>query len=228
MNGSKLTGGSPLQLLVKAGQVSSFLLFLAILVFGCTKEGNAFRERALCKHVIDGDTIVLADGRKVRYLEINAPEVAHNDSKGEPLGRVAARFNRRLVEGRVVELLISKRKPYDRFGRVLAHVFLPNGKLVSELLVRNGLAHVCFFGAPDKYAKRLLAAQKSAIIFKRGIWGVKFTTLEPYYIGNKRSLRFHRPWCPLGRNTAPKNRIIFKRREDAFMRGFCRCKRCLP
>lgn len=201
---------------------------LGALVLGCSNPGSASRERVFCKRVIDGDTIILRDGRKVRYLEINAPEIPHDGSKGEPLGRVAARFNRSLVEGKTVDLLVSKNRPYDRFGRVLAHVFLLNGKLVSELLVRNGLAHVCFFSRPDKYAKRLLAAQRSAIMFKRGIWGVEFTTREPYYIGNRRSLRFHRPWCPLGKSTARKNRVIFQKREDAFMKGYCRCKRCLP
>ncbi len=201
---------------------------LSVIIFGCTGQGNADRQRVFCKRVIDGDTIILRDGRKVRYKEINAPEIPHEDSKGEPLGRVAARFNKGLVEGKKIEILVSNKRPYDRFGRVLAHVFLLNGKLVSELLVRNGLAHVCFFSRPDKYAKRLLAAQKSAIMFKRGIWGIEFTTREPYYIGNKRSLRFHRPWCPLGRSTARKNRVIFHKREDAFMKGYCRCKKCLP
>ena len=208
-----------------------FLFLCAILgalVLGCSSSGSASRERVFCKHVVDGDTIVLRDGRKVRYREINAPEIPHDGSKGEPLGRAAARFNRGLVEGKTIDILVSKKKPYDRFGRVLAHVFLLNGKLVSELLVRNGFAHVCFFSKPDKYARRLLAAQKSAILFKRGIWGVEFTTREPYYIGNRRSLRFHRPWCPLGKSTARKNRVIFHRREDAFMKGYCRCKKCLP
>ncbi len=208
-----------------------FLCFLAIFLiclFGCSSPGSAERKRVFCSHVIDGDTIVLSDGTKVRYLEINAPEIAHEEQKGEPLGQVAARFNRGLVQGRTIEILINSRKPRDRFGRLLAHVFLLNGKLVSEVLVRNGLAHVCFFGRPDRYGKRLLAAQKSAITFKRGIWGIKFTTREPFYIGNRRSLRFHRPWCPLGNNTAQKNRVIFRKREDAFRKGYCRCKKCLP
>ncbi len=205
-----------------------FLSFLLFVLLGCQDAVGFFGQRVICKHVIDGDTIVLTDGRKVRYLEINAPEISHKDKKGEPLGDIAKRFNKSLVEGKVIKLLISKTKPYDRFGRVLAHVFLPNGKLVSEILVRRGLAHVCFFERPDKYARRLLNAQKSAIIYKRGIWGVKFTTLEPYYIANKRTFRFHRPSCSLGKKTAKKNKIIFYKREDAFMRGFCRCKKCLP
>ncbi len=205
-----------------------FLFFIGLFLVGCHDADGSRTQKVFCKYVIDGDTIVLSDGRKVRYLEINAPEIPHKDKEGEPLGKIAKRFNEALVKGKVIKILPSRTKPYDRFGRVLAHVFLLNGKLVSEILVRKGLAHVCFFERPDKYAQRLLSAQRSAIIYKRGIWGVKFTTLEPYYIGNKRSFRFHRPSCALGKNTAKKNRVIFYKREDAFMRGFCRCKKCLP
>ncbi len=204
------------------------MLFFAALLLGCASRGDARRQRVFCRHVIDGDTIVLSDGRKVRYLEINAPEIRHGDAEGEPLGEAAARFNRSLVEGKTIEILVPLKRSHDRFGRLLAHVFLLNGKLVSELLVKNGLAHVCFFARPDTYAKRLLSAQRSAIMLKKGIWGIRFTTLEPYYIGNKRSLRFHRPWCPFGKSISPQNKVIFYKREDAFLKGYCRCKKCLP
>ncbi len=208
---------------------SFFLLFFLSIQLSFYTNVYAFhRQRVICKYVIDGDTIVLTDGRKVRYLEINAPEIPHKGKGGEPLGIEAKRLNELLVKGRVIEILPSSVKPYDRFGRVLAHCFLLNGKLVSEILVRKGYAHVCFFERPDKFARRLLSAQKSAILNKRGIWRINFTTREPYYIGNKRSLRFHRPWCPLGKKTSKRNRVIFYKREDAFMRGYCRCKKCLP
>ncbi len=206
-----------------------FLLFFLSIQFSLCGNVHAFqRQRVVCKYVMDGDTIMLTDGRKVRYLEINAPEIPHKGKGGEPLGLEAKVMNETLVKGRVIEILPSTTTPYDRFGRLLAHCFLLNGKLVSEILVRKGYAHVCFFEKPDKFARRLLSAQKSAILHKRGIWGINFTTREPYYIGNKRSLRFHRPWCHQGNRTSRKNRVIFHKREDAFMRGYCRCKKCLP
>jgi len=203
---------------------------LALSLLSCTTDDvySSRRQRVFCKYVIDGDTIVLADGRKVRYLDINAPEIPHKGLPGEPLGMEAANLNRRLVQGKFIDILSSDSKPYDRFGRVLAHCFLPDGRLVSEVLLQNGLAHVCFFNGQDRLAKRLLSAQAGAIRFRRGIWGIKFTTSEPYYIGNRSSLRFHRPWCPFGKRISPQNRVIFKNREEAFLKGYCRCKKCLP
>ena len=68
------------------------------------------------REVIDGDTIVLHDGRKVRYLGINAPE------NGQPYAREATNFNRRLVSGLPVRLEFDQVRE-DRHGRLLAYVY---------------------------------------------------------------------------------------------------------
>ena len=208
----------------KKGALFFFLAFLvAFSACGPTLAGSA-----RVRYVIDGDTIVLSNGEKVRYLAINAPEIPHKDSpKGEPLGMAAKEFNRDLVQGKVVRLEYGKRRR-DRFGRLLAFVFLRDGRMVNELLVKKGLAFVCLFDKRQKYRARLLSAQKEAIRRGVGIWGLPVEQPERYYIGNKKSLRFHRPWCPYGRKTAPWNRIIFTDRKQAFLKGFCRCKKCLP
>ena len=71
---------------------------------------------ATVREVIDGDTIVLDDGRKVRYLGINAPE------HGQPYAREATNFNRRLVSGLSVRLEFDQERQ-DRHGRLLAYVY---------------------------------------------------------------------------------------------------------
>src|SRR3972149_4958421 len=68
------------------------------------------------REVIDGDTIVLRDGRKVRYLGINAPE------HGQPYAREATNFNRRLVSGPPVRLEFDQVRA-DRHGRLLGYVY---------------------------------------------------------------------------------------------------------
>ncbi len=203
---------------------------LAVWLVSCStrQADGARRKRVVCRHVIDGDTIVLADGDKLRYLEINAPEIPHKDKPGEPFGREAAYLNKRLVEGKHIDILVSPSEPRDQYGRLLAHVFLPNGKLVSEVLLRKGLAHCCFYQKPDTYARRLLAAQKSAILGKKGIWSIRHEDTEKYYIGNNRSRKFHRPWCKLGKSTSSRNRVILKTRKEAFLKGYCPCRRCKP
>jgi len=178
-------------------------------------------------HVIDGDTIVLKKGTKVRYRGINTPETPDKDTPGEPLGWEATRRNGQLVQGRTVRLVQDDEKR-DRFGRLLAYVFLPNGRMVNEILVREGLAFVCFSEKGSPFSKRLLAAQREAIDAGRGIWSIPPVRPEPYYVGNRKSLRFHRPSCPYGKKISKSNRIIFKSRSDACKAGFCRCKKCLP
>lgn len=208
--------------------VAVFLLVLLLVACGSSPVDATHRKRVFCRHVIDGDTIVLSDGRKVRYLEINAPEIPHKDKPGEPFGREATYLNKRLVEGKALDILMPSGESYDRYGRLLAHVFLINGKMVSEVLLRKGLAHCCFYQKPDSYARRLLAAQRSGIIARRGIWGLRNEDTEKYYIANSRSRKFHRPWCPLGRRTSKKNRVIFHDRNKAFLKGYCPCRKCRP
>ena len=86
------------------------------------------------RETIDGDTILLDDGRKVRYLGINAPEV------GQPFAREATNFNRRLVSGLSVHLELDQ-VTADRYGRLLAYVY-HQGKMVNEQLLAEGWAHI--------------------------------------------------------------------------------------
>jgi len=92
---------------------------------------------------------------------------------------------------------------YDRYGRLLAYVFLPDGVMVNAELVRRGLARVYLHPPNTRYRKVLVQAQRRALEARRGIWQQALKQDEPYYVANKRSLRFHRPDCPLGRQMAP-------------------------
>ncbi len=196
----------------------AFFLFLA-----CEAEERYHYVR----WVIDGDTIILQAGTKVRYAGINAPEIPHDDVPGEPFGKEALRENIRLVKGKKVLLELAE-EPRDRFGRILAYVFLPEGIFVQEALVSKGLAFVCYLPPNIKYYEPLLRAQREALRAGRGLWKGDFFFGEPYYVGNRRSRRFHRPSCPFGRRISRGNRIVFKSMKKAFHEGFCPCKRCRP
>ncbi len=201
----------------------AFTLFVTC-SFGCSFAGG---ERVFVRKVIDGDTVILENGTRVRYLGINAPEIPHKDSPGEPFGWAATRRNRQLVQGKWVRMVPAGDR-IDRFGRTLALVYLPDGRMVNEILVREGLAYFCFFGSRPPHADILLAAQRAAIRHKVGLWARPPRRVEPYYVGNKRTFRFHRPWCPYGRRVGRRNRVVFTKRLQAFKEGYCRCKKCLP
>ncbi len=120
--------------------------------------------------VIDGDTIVIKGvNTHIRYLEIDAPEVLHSDSPGDPLAEEARDLNRRLVSGHRVRLEFDREK-YDSYGRVLAYVFA-DGVFVNEEIVREGLARAFIIKPNEKYADRILSAEEEAKRQRRGIWG---------------------------------------------------------
>lgn len=118
---------------------------------------------------IDGDTIELQNGERVRYIGVNAPESVSVRRAGECFGKEAAVFNKNLVEGKVVRLEkdISDR---DKYGRLLRFVYLEDGTLVNETLVREGYAFASAY--PPDIAKQdiFLLVEKVAREEKRGLW----------------------------------------------------------
>ena len=142
---------------------------------------------ATVREVIDGDTIVLRDGRKVRYLGVNSPE------HGQPYAQEATNFNRRLVSGLSVRLEFDQARQ-DRHGRLLAYVYATKCEvrgakcgeetLVNEQLLAEGLAHVFFMPPNTRYAERFLQVQERAKTAKKGMWKavrgpLKITRIEP-------------------------------------------------
>ena len=123
----------------------------------------------LVRWVDDGDTVVLADGRRVRYCGINAPEVAHKERPAQRFGPEARDVNRKLVFKRPVRLELGREK-HDQYGRVLAYLFLKDGTFVNAELVKSGCAHYVFRRPNKKYDSLLLRLQRKAMAKKVGMW----------------------------------------------------------
>jgi len=98
------------------------------------------RIRSTVTHVFDGDTVMLADGTRLRYVGIDTPE------KNEPFFTEAGEFNRRLVLMKPVQYDVCKKKPKDQYGRTLATVHA-EGQPVEDMLLGFGLAEP--FHDPD-------------------------------------------------------------------------------
>ena len=132
---------------------------------GCTAGPARRGDRVLVDRVVDGDTIVLATGERVRYIGIDAPEVGRN---AERLGKESTEANRRLVEHRYVHLVrgVTDR---DRFGRLLRYVMV-GGILVEAELVREGLAVAREYQASQPYAACVAALEEEARREGRGLW----------------------------------------------------------
>ena len=124
---------------------------------------------SLVDRVIDGDTIGLQNGDRVRYIGIDTPEVVDPRKPVQCFGVEAARRNKELVEGKSVRLEkdVSER---DKYGRLLRYVFLPDGNFVNLKLVEEGYAAASTFPPDVKYAAEFATAEKEAREAKKGLW----------------------------------------------------------
>jgi micrococcal nuclease len=177
--------------------------------------------------VQDGDTLTLTDGRRVRLLGIDAPELEKEGQPAEFLAHKAKKVLTDLTRGRRVRLEYDQLR-YDRFQRLLAYVFLEDGTCVNRELVAQGLARV--YSQPPNTARQeeLLAAQREALEAGRGIWREALKQDEDFYLANRKTLRFHRPGCHLAREIAPANRLRLTSKKDAYLQGFSPCRTCKP
>jgi len=132
-------------------------------------------ERAVVKRVIDGDTIELDTGERVRYIGIDTPETKHPSKPVQCFGREASKRNTELVEGKEV-LLEKDVSNTDRYDRLLRYIYLPNPDasseaiFVNEYLVEQGYAQVITYPPDVKYNEQLFAAQRAAQAENRGLW----------------------------------------------------------
>jgi len=125
--------------------------------------------RARCQRVVDGDTIKLEGGERVRYIGIDTPETKHPTKPVEAFGREASARNQDLVEGRVVTLEygVSHR---DQYGRLLAYVYV-DGQMVNAQLVAEGYAHASPYSPNLRYVELFRYLQRRARQSRRGLWG---------------------------------------------------------
>ncbi|MEE9602089.1 MAG: thermonuclease family protein [Thermoguttaceae bacterium] len=121
------------------------------------------------ERVVDGDTLLLDNGARVRLQGIDTPETVMPDHPIEPWGPEAAAFTRDFVAGGTVRLQLGLDRK-DDYGRFLAFVWVEES-LLNEELVRVGLATAeqGFFYNPAM-KRRLVAAEKEAQAARRGIW----------------------------------------------------------
>jgi len=121
--------------------------------------------------VFDGDTVLLADGRKVRYLGIDTPETAKpflGIMEGDPYAEEAKELNKEWVLGRNVGLIFGPKRR-DHYGRLLAFVVVDDICVNAELL-RHGLARLFMIGDYFRFKDWFYKAEQSAREKKWGIW----------------------------------------------------------
>ena len=145
--------------------------------------GKAYNyEDILVKRVVDGDTIKLENGERLRLIGIDTPEMhdsnkLYRDSRKtnqdaetiKKLGGISYEFTKSLIEGKRVRLEFDVEK-HDKYGRLLAYVYLKDGTFVNAEIVKQGFASLMTIAPNVKYADLFKALYKEARENNRGLW----------------------------------------------------------
>jgi micrococcal nuclease len=121
--------------------------------------------------VIDGDTLVVAGQGRVRLIGVDAPET--NDPRPDVLQVAldATAFARSMAVGQRVTLRFDQQLK-DHYGRVLAYVYLPDGRLLNAELLQRGLATL-YSRESFRHMTAFRAMEREARSNRRGIWRTK-------------------------------------------------------
>lgn len=129
---------------------------------------------ATVSRVIDGDTVQLSTGEKVRLVAIDAPESVDPRKPVEHFGKEASAYLRKLLDGEKVELTYDQNNAAkghkDRYGRLLCYVRRArDGLEVNAEMVRSGHAHA-YSKYPSERAEEMRKLEREAQEAKRGLW----------------------------------------------------------
>src|SRR6266508_3558798 len=127
------------------------------------------------QRVVDGDTLVLGTGERVRLIGVNTPETKHPQKPVEVFGKEASAFTKRMVEGKLVRLeydpVASRRSDgKDRYSRTLAYVFLQDGTHLNAEIIRQGYGFAVSGSPPRKYQNQFRQLEREAREQRRGLW----------------------------------------------------------
>lgn len=126
---------------------------------------------AFIETVVDGDTVYLRDGRKVRLLGVNTPE------RGQPFYDEAKQFLTDAGLGQAVRIETDVQS-HDRYGRLLAYLYLPDGTFLNIEIVRRGYAQAWTISPNSRYEADFTNAEREARDKRRGLWATSSIPLE--------------------------------------------------
>lgn len=130
--------------------------------------GTTTEVLTLVTEVIDGDTIEIESGEKVRLIGIDTPETVDPRRPVGCFGPEASDKAKELMEGRLVKLEkdVSEK---DKFNRLLRYIYVDQ-LFINEYLVREGFAHASSFPPDIRYQNLLNQAEGEAKINQKGLW----------------------------------------------------------
>lgn len=134
-----------------------------------TLQVNAGHTFYQLKKVYDGDTVLLTNGKKVRFLGVNTPEVEGRNKVEQAGGEAAKQWLLSALKNKKIRLEKDVEKR-DKYGRLLAYVFTEDNVHINLQLLNLGLASLNIYPPNLKYSEVFLQAEQQAEQHRLGIW----------------------------------------------------------
>lgn len=130
-------------------------------------------QKVVITRVIDGDTVEIKEGLKIRYIGIDTPETVDPRREVGCFGKEASAENKRLVLGREA-YLVKDVSETDKFGRILRYVYITQEDgstlFINDYLVRRGFAKAVTFPPDVRFSTQFMEAEREARDSNRGLW----------------------------------------------------------
>lgn len=169
-----------IQLIVLAAALVVYLTFTALPISKGAQPPDG--ELHPVSRIVDGDTLKLSSGESVRLIGIDTPELHFSDKllrdarkslrdikTIQALGKRSADFTKKLCRDKKVRLIFDVQKR-DKYGRLLAYVYLEDGTFVNARIVEEGYAQVLTITPNVKHADYFLKLERDARTNRRGLW----------------------------------------------------------
>ncbi|MBN2321411.1 MAG: thermonuclease family protein [Acidobacteria bacterium] len=141
-----------------------------LLVLICLVQPAGAQSWIRVSKVIDGDTLILQGGERIRLIGVDTPELNDTRETAAAMAREARAFLQGLAEGTYVRLEYGRDKT-DSYGRTLAYLYLKDGTFINAEIVRQGYGAVYKF-FPFQYLDEFLFYEKRARAAGKGLWPI--------------------------------------------------------
>ena len=145
-----------------------FFIFLIPAVILFFLLSTSYAEIYKVKRVIDGDTLLLVNGERVRLIGVDTPETKHPQKPVQYFGKEAYLFTRQMIDGKEARFEFEKQKR-DRYGRLLAYVYLSDGTFLNAEIIKQGYGFA-YTRFPFKYKEEFRRYEREARENRKGLW----------------------------------------------------------
>jgi micrococcal nuclease len=228
---------------------------LSLIPWGTFLRSASGADSTIVSRIVDGDTLaILLNGQteKVRLIGVDTPELHESDklhrdaqrsgqdiAQIQALGRQASDFVKTLVRSGDQISLEYDQQPRDKYGRLLAFVWLADGRMLNEVIICEGYAPALTrYPFRRDYQERFRTCAQTARAAGKGLWATEPTAVaSPSPVpraeagvaevrGNRRTQVYHLPNCPAYDTLSTKNIVPFTSEDEARRAGYRKAGNC--